>query len=219
MHAILRDMAGGRFAKALPARSGSDRARLVEWFAIAPLQVFGLGVVMVISGCTEKGESKATGQPGTNTAMVIEPNLSVGKVRAGMTMAEVVKELGEPQRRSANALEYKRLGLAVMPGADGIVQVVMCGDVTGLNGPFAKTFSGRTKEGIGMYSTRGDLIKAFGEPTQSDKMLGGIESMKYASQGITFTLESSKVYHMIVRLPGRQEPDRTVTLEQAPAQK
>jgi hypothetical protein len=153
----------------------------------------------------------------TKAPIVIEPNLSVGKVRAGMTVQQVVGELGEPQRRTATALEYPRLGLAVMPAPDGIVQVVMCGDVTGLRGPFVRAFTGRTKEGIGMNSTYADIVKAYGEPTQSERMMGGIESLKYQSLGITFTLERDHVHHMIVRLHGPQEPDRTVTLEPAPA--
>ena len=91
----------------------------------------------------------------------------------------------------------------------------MCGDVTGINGPFVKAFKGRTKEGIGMRSTREDVLRAYGEPTESEKFRGGLESMKYQPLGITFTLEGGKVHHMIVRLDGEAETNRTVTLEPA----
>lgn len=147
--------------------------------------------------------------------MMIEPSLSVGKIRIGTAVRQVIADLGEPQRRTANALEYPRLGLAIMP-ADGVVQVVMCGDVMGINGPYVKAFKGRTKEGIGMRSTREELVKAYGEPSESEKMRGGIESMKYPQLGITFTLEGGRVYHMIVRFPEAQEPDRSITLEPVP---
>lgn len=145
--------------------------------------------------------------------MLIVPHESVGSIKASMTMAEVVAQLGEPQRRTANALEYTRLGLAVMPGPDGLVKVVMCGDVTGIGGPFVKAFTGRTREGIGMNSTREELIKALGEPTRAEKMPGNLESITYTPLGLTFTLQAGKVHHMIVRL-GAVEPDRTVTLEE-----
>jgi hypothetical protein len=143
----------------------------------------------------------------------------VGKVRAGMTIQDVVAQLGKPQRQTANALEYTSLGFAVMPGTDGTVNVVMCGDVTGINGPLVKAFTGRTKEGIGLNSSRADLLKAYGEPTSSEKLMGGTESVRYDPLGITFTLEGSKVYHMIVRLAAIKEPDqpdRSVTLEPVP---
>ena len=168
--------------------------------------------LIVLSGCSDHSvqESSETRPP-----MVIEPNLNVGNIYSGMTVQQVITQLGEPQRRTANSLEYTRLGLAVMPGPDGLVKVVMCGDVTGINGPFAKTFTGRTKAGIGMYSTRDDVLKAYGEPTEARKMVGGLESLYYQPLGITFTLEGGKVHHMIVRLGGPQEPDRTVSL--APA--
>ncbi len=151
-----------------------------------------------------------------NPAILIEPRVAVGKIKAGMTVSQIIAELGQPQRRTAAALEYTNLGLAVMYGPDQIVQVVMCGDVTGLNGPFVKLFNGRTKEGIGMNSTRDELLKTYGEPTSMEKMRMGLESIKYDPLGITFTLEGGKVHHMIVRLGGTNaEPDRTVSLEPA----
>src|SRR5712672_1638038 len=172
-----------------------------------------LGCALALSGgCSESSDETSSS---ANPPMVIEPNLRVGEVHAGMTVEQVVKQLGEPQRRTANALEYTRLGFAVMPGPDGVVQVVMCGDVTGINGPLVKAFTGRTREGIGMNSTRAEVIKAYGEPTSSEKFMGGIESLQYAPLGITFTLEGGRVHHMIVRLHG-QESDRTVNLRPAP---
>jgi hypothetical protein len=66
-----------------------------------------------------------------------------------------------------------------------------------------------------MNSTRDEVLKAFGEPTAAKKMIGGLESLQYQPIGITLTLEAAKVHHMIVRLPGYQEPDRTVSLEPA----
>jgi hypothetical protein len=173
----------------------------------------GLALILYCAGCSENSNQTNTA---TNPPLQIEPNLSVGKLRAGMRADAVVAQLGEPQRRTANALEYTRLGFAVMPGPDGIVQVVMCGDVTGISGPLVKAFNGRTKEGIGMNSTREQVIRAYGEPTSSEKFRGGTESLQYAPLGITFTLEGGKVYHMIVRLRGAQEPDRTITLELVP---
>jgi hypothetical protein len=160
--------------------------------------------------CTKDSEQAA------NPPMLIEPNLGVGKVRVGMQTRDVIAQLGEPQRRTANALEYTKLGFAVMPDPQGTIRVVMCGDVTGINGPLVKAFSGRTQEEIGLNSTREELVKAYGQPTASERLVGGTESLRYDPLGITFTLEGGKVYHMIVRLGGSSAPDRSVSLEPAP---
>ena len=182
------------------------------------LVVLGMAVVIAGAGCTQDSEQAVSGLPGTNAPVVIDPNISVGKVHAGMTVQQLVAELGEPPRRTANALDYPRLGLAVMPNADGVVQVVMCGDVMGINGPYVKAFTGHTKEGIGMRATRGEVVKAYGEPAQTRKGWGGLETLDYKSLGIAFTLEGEKVCHMIVRLGGaaEPEPERTVTVDLVP---
>ena len=172
------------------------------------------GLVMSWAGCSDGNEHAGAG---TNPPLQIEPNVAVGPIRAGMRLQDVIARLGQPERRTANALEYTHLGFAVMPNADGVVQVVMCGDVTGINGPLVKAFTGRTKEGIGLGSTREDLLRAYGPPSSSEKLRGGTESVRYDSLGITFTLEGDKVYHMIVRLSGPPEPDRSITLDLAPA--
>ncbi len=186
-------------------------AEKTAWAAVMLISA----VVLCGNGCSEKA---GQGTYGTGKPLVIEPTVSVGQICKGMTVEQVISALGEPERRTSNSLEYPRLGLAVMPGPDGAIQVVMCGDVTGINGPFVKAFTGRTKEGIGMNSSREDVIKAYGEPTVSEKMRGGFESLQYKPLGMTFTLETGKVHHIIVRLTEPPQPDRTVTLEPAAAQ-
>ncbi len=168
-------------------------------------------LLLCAPGCSDSADQAAVA---TNAPMIIKPHSSVGKVHTGMTIDQVIAELGKPERRTGTALEYTKLGMAVLPGSNGVVRVVMCGDVTGINGPLVKAFKGRTKEGIGMNSTREDVIKAFGEPTSSEKFIAGIESLQYATLGLTLTLEAGKVHHMIVRLQPA-ESDRTVNLPPA----
>ena len=185
------------------------RAWQASWIVV----IIGAALLLSEGGCSVKSEQASSG---TNAPMLIEPYAGVGKVRAGMTIDQIIAELGKPERKTGKALEYTKLGLAVLPGTNGIVQAVMCGDVTGINGPFVKAFTGRSKEGIGMNSTREEVIKAYGEPTSSEKFIGGIESLQYAPLGLTFTLEGGRVHHMIVRLR-TPEADRTVNL--APGEK
>lgn len=152
--------------------------------------------------------------------ILIEPNVAVGKIRAGMTVDQMIAEIGEPARRTAESLHYPALGLAVRP-AEGTVQVVMCGDVMGLQGPYSKAFNGHTKQGIGLQSTREEVIAAFGKPTETEGFPGKIEVLKYAPQGLRLALEHGRVYHMIIWLRGSQpdqpKADPTITIDLNPS--
>jgi hypothetical protein len=54
-------------------------------------------------------------------SLLIVPGVSVGKVHAGMTVQEVVTELGEPDRKTGRRLHYIRQGFSVLPRADSDV--------------------------------------------------------------------------------------------------
>jgi hypothetical protein len=115
-----------------------------------------------------------------------------------MTIQEVVAELGEPENRQGHILNYLRFGFSVIPSKDNIVRVVMCGDAEAADSPLVEAFKGHLKEGIGMKSSRADVIKAFGQPTTIKPWQPGQEQLEYKSLGLTFTLENEKVFHIIV---------------------
>jgi len=106
-----------------------------------------VALLACLAACSKTSDSE---EQAARETLLIEPHVSVGKVHVGMTVKEVVTALGEPQRRTASALEYARLGMAIVHDTNGVVQAVMCGDVTGIHGPFVRAFTGRTKEGIRM---------------------------------------------------------------------
>jgi len=67
-----------------------------------------------------------------------------------------------------------------------------------------KAFTARTKEGIGMGSSRADIVKAYGETKDTiplppgEQNLPGRDSLVYKKLGLTFSLVDDKVYHIIV---------------------
>jgi len=169
-----------------------------------------LGLLMLLPACSDRNNPSSSAPP--RAPMDISPRISVGEIKAGMTVDKVTAALGEPDRRTANAVEYTQRGFAVMPG-QGVVQIVLCGDVTGLHGPLVAAFQGKTREGIGLTSTRDEVLKAYGQPDSKQTFVGGRESMRYDSLGITFSLEGGKVHHMIVRLTGDSEPERSIEIK------
>jgi len=154
----------------------------------------GGGVVLVLSAEPVKQSSQAEPQ----APMLIVPGVSVGQIIKGMPTNEVEALLGKPERWQGHIMVYdKKLGMSVSGNKKAGVMVVFCGDSM-LNYPGVKTFKGHTKEGIGMESSREDVIKAYGQPTTAKSWEPGQEQLEYKDLGLTFTLESAKVINILV---------------------
>jgi hypothetical protein len=60
-------------------------------------------------------------------------------------------------------------------------------------------FAGHTKEGIGLGSSRADLITAYGEPTATNTPPdGSSELLRFDQRGIQFVLHDGKINQLIV---------------------
>lgn len=161
--------------------------------SVAALLAGGAATV-AISGSNTNADNKAVSAEDT---VLIVPGMSVGKVRKGMTTNEVEAVLGKPDKWQGKIMVYdKNLGMSVGQTKLGVM-VVMCGDSL-LKYPGVKKFKGRTKEGIGMESSREDVIKAFGQPTTAKPWNAGQEQLEYKGLGLTFTLETGKVMNIEV---------------------
>ena len=181
-----------------------EALKVMAWTKMKKAVVVGIGVLIAVGVTTAiiahtqgRGANSGDNLPSSD-AMLIVPGQSVGKVRGGMTIQKVVAELGEPDNRQGRILNYLRFGFSVIPNKDDIVRVVMCGDSEVADSPLVTSFQGCTKEGIGMKSSRADVIKAFGQPTTVKPWQPGQEQLAYKSVGLTFTLEKDKVFHIIV---------------------
>ncbi len=161
--------------------------------------VFGIG-------CSKKPNHESNNNISiSDTILAIDPGVCVGNVHKGMTIDQVVEKLGEPTQRSAFILEYPQFGFSVMFGKKNTALVVFCGDASGLpNSPLVKAFTARTKEGIGMGSSREDIVKVYGETKDTiplppgEQNLPGRDSLVYKRLGLTFSLVDDKVHHIIV---------------------
>lgn len=133
--------------------------------------------------------------------ILIEPNVRVGKIRSGMTTRDVIAVVGEPDRRDVFNLEYLRFGFAVTVDRNDFVRLIGCGAFCDKTSPLIKMFAGRTKEGIGMGSTRSEVVSAFGPPTKSELLESGGEDLVYDEQGLEFVLAGAKVHYIAVIFP------------------
>jgi hypothetical protein len=114
-----------------------------------------------------------------STTIDISPSVPIGTLRSGMTIQEVIAVLREPSRTNAAGLEFSNVGLFICPDK---------GEFT-LFPPFA----GRTAEGVGMGSSRADVVKAYGEPSVAKITKPGFELLRYRSLRLSFQLHDGKV--------------------------
>jgi hypothetical protein len=135
--------------------------------------------------------------------LLIEPRTCVGKIKSGMTIEDVVATVGQPDRRSASNLEYLRFGFSATASRDGVVRVIQCGDPCDKTSPLIKMFAGRTKAGVGMESTRSEVIAALGQPDRSvpwEPYGAHEERLEYDAPGLSFVLADNKVHFIAVSL-------------------
>jgi hypothetical protein len=141
------------------------------------LTAFLVVAAVLVGGCSKRNESVSIG-----------PGAAVGSVHSGMTIQQVIAELGQPDQTNDSALAYSHLGLMVAPGDGDVVHRVT----------IVNPFAGRTKEGIGIGSSRADVIQAYGEPTIAKPGTPNYEFLRYSKLGLVFQLNDGKVDIMSV---------------------
>jgi hypothetical protein len=140
-----------------------------------------------------------------NQPMLVTPLVGVGPITFGMTFDEVKRVLGEPDLHIGQSYQY-RLGFSLVPkrGEEKVVMIMAGGPCKG-DDLLVAAFKGRTKEGIGMNSTRKDIIAAFGPPTRTEDWSGPddpqVEYLHYNALGMNLTLRRDRLVHMALRAP------------------
>lgn len=177
------------------------------------IAVLMLGVLM--SGCGTSGNSeceqmwdywrpRVIAAAATNRPLPIVPGQSVGPVALGMPRAEVEQAFGPPQRVAFGAWEYPTLGLAIGFEKDRVSGISAgsgsCGDPERL---LEKAFAGQFAEGVGMGSTKQEVLAVLGEPLGPGATQGNIEMLMYHNMDISF--ENGRLSWLRIVLP-RDEP-------------
>jgi len=134
----------------------------------------------------------------TGKTFVIEPLVGIGKVRFGMTVEQMNKILGPPQEAKGPLHEYRDAGFAIFAMNDAVTMIA-CGDRRRADSPLVKGCRCRTKKGIGMGSSKEDVVKAYGEPSSTKQMPGGAVTLRYNQLYSEFLLRDDKVTYMMFR--------------------
>jgi hypothetical protein len=152
-----------------------------------------LGALLLIGGCSKKPHLASS------ASIVIEPGVSFGSISNGWNMQQVINSLGEPDERNDRELKYFNLGFFVEM-KNNVVHTINCVAAAAPGSSYKKSFAGHTKEGIGIGSTREDIVKAYGEPTtiESSTKTPDIEVLRYKPLGLFFMLRDGKVRNLSV---------------------
>jgi hypothetical protein len=143
--------------------------------------IFFVLTVLPFASCSRKPTLKTPTLGGwsLSSTIVVSPSVAIGSLHSGMTIQDVIAALGQPTKTNAAGLEFSSVGLFICPDK---------GEFT-LFPPFA----GHTREGIGLGSSRADVIKAYGEPTIAKSTGPSIELLRYDLLGIKFQLHDGSV--------------------------
>jgi len=153
-----------------------------------------VAAILITTGCSKQKsptESKpAAPEVKAKPPVLIEPNAGVDKVQKGMNKQQVEAAIGKPEKINGNAWFYLSRGIYVSFGGNGVMFNIKC----------VSPFAGVTKEGIGIGSTKAELIAAYGTPNQEKQFDHGDENLWFSPIGISFDMEKDKVTSFIVHL-------------------
>jgi hypothetical protein len=137
---------------------------------------------------------------------IIQPGVGMGELLFGTDQAKVTEVLGKPDFMAGDGL-YQYTGLVVV-ARDGKVYSFQCGDGNGPGTRHAEQCPCRTTEGIGVGSSKQDIVAVYGEPTRRTTTQRGDTRIGYRSKGMGFMLRDDKVYFMSFGIP-RQDRERS----------
>ena len=125
-----------------------------------------------------------------------------------MKKDEVISLFGKPDRVEMNgmALAYLSRGYTVFIKPQRGVFSFSCYSQTG----FAiqvRDFAGKTSAGIGIGSSLEDLKAAFGVPSGKEESNRLNKTVKYNSQGLSFSLVDNKVVSFFMSTVRRADPE------------
>jgi len=157
------------------------------------IQMMTLAVtaLLIVTGCSKH-----------KPPVLIEPNAGVDKVQKGMNKDQVETAIGKPETINGKWWFYTHRGMIVAFGDNGVMFNIKC----------TSPFSGVTKEGIGIGSTRAELLAAYGNPSEEKHFQGAasgaavssgagggaFDDLWFTSIGINFDLQNDKVTSFIV---------------------
>jgi hypothetical protein len=113
-------------------------------------------------------------------ALLIVPGRSVGPIDLGMRMTQVIRVLGPAEDDEPSRFSWPRRGVTVRVDRDGRVDAI-----------FVESPKYRTARGIGVGSTRDEVVAAYGPAPQAQEDRTTL-ILAYTQLGITFAINKER---------------------------
>ena len=165
-------------------------------------------IMFMPCGCRK--ETTTTG--GEGLTLAIELGVGVGPIKFGMQKEEVIKYLGKPDKtdekeQSLNYVESKGISLFVT-SRQGVTTI----DCWSENYPLgkAKNYNGKTKEGVGMNTSRAEIVSVYGQPDKTSSN-GPLTTLHYVKLNAEFSLVDDKLVNLKMGVPRKvSEPGTNI---------
>ncbi len=156
-------------------------------------------------------EDKSTDEENVHIETVpeflIKPHEGIGAVKFGMTREQIIEILGEPdQFLGKHCLDYSStvgLSLLVHPKRGLLAIDCWSQDEDSDEGIFGgRDFAGKTHEGIGINSTKNEIIRQYGNEFEEYLHKSpDIFALRYPQLNTIFKLRNNKVIHISLDMP------------------
>lgn len=163
--------------------------------------------LLTLSLAAWMGCGKKAGEEEPREELIIEPLVGIGPVRFGMTNDQIIDHFGQPDRTfegkvtKLNYVPSRGLNFAV-DGELGL-QEIGCWSV-GMLPSRITTFTGQTKEGIGIGASEEEIIATYGQPDSTSTVsspIGIIQNLHYDKLRARFSLKEGKLMSMVFEAP------------------
>lgn len=156
--------------------------------------------LVVLTGCGKK-----TTEEEPPVELTIEPLVGIGPVKFGMSKDEVIEHFGQPDRifeGKVTKLNYvPSRGLSFVVDAELGMNEIGCWS-DGMLPSRITTFSGRTKEGIGIGAAREEIVAAYGQPDRISTGSGvPFESLHYDKLQAKFIINEDRLMSITLNAP------------------
>lgn len=141
----------------------------------------------------------------------VQPGAGVGDLRLGMSLPEVERKAGLPRIKKwlndGISYSYPSSGINVFASGDPMrVSRITAGSGFAEKNQWMREFWGKTREGIGIGSTREQILRVYGLPEAGNVLLDykpriDEGSLVYRRLGIAFLMHENKVIRMTIFPP------------------
>lgn len=160
-------------------------------------------ILMSFPGCAEKED-----QTRPPISLTVEPLVGIGDVKFGDSKDVIISSFGEPDQiqGQGNELTYvASKGMSfTLDTSLGLQRIKLWSDNWPQQLPYkVSTFTGKTKDDVGMGASREQIVAAYGQPNKtstsdSPSLKDIIENLHYDKLGAKFTLAHGNLVGIIL---------------------